>query len=76
MKFEIQLSGTNGKKKHVIELTRDSETYEITLDGQRLQADALQVSPNTVSVILGGNSFEIHLSRSVDGKIKLQCGPQ
>jgi len=75
MKFEIQLSGTSGKKKHVVELIRNSEAYTVTLDGQPVEADAVQVSPNTVSVILGGQSFEIHLSRSIDGKIKLQCGP-
>lgn len=75
MKFEIQLSGASGKKKHVVELTRNSEAYAVTLDGQPVEANAVQVSPNTVSVILGGHSFEIHLSRSIDGKIKLQCGP-
>jgi acetyl/propionyl-CoA carboxylase alpha subunit len=75
MKFEIQLSGTGGKKNHVVELIRKMEAYAITLDGQPLDADAVQVSPNTISVILGGQSFEIHLSASIDGKIKLQCGP-
>jgi biotin carboxyl carrier protein len=75
MKFEIQLSGASGKKKHIVELTPNSEGHGVTLDGQRVEASAVQVSPNTVSVILGGQSFEIHLSRSLDGKIKLQCGP-
>jgi len=75
MKFEIQLTGPSGKKKHVVELTRNSQAYAITLDGQPVEASGVQVSPNTVSVILGGQSFEIHLSRSIDNKIKLQCGP-
>ena len=75
MKFEIQLSGPSGKKKHVVELTRTSEAYAVTLDGQPVEASAVQVSPNTVSVLLDGQSFEIHLSRSIGGKIKLQCGP-
>lgn len=75
MKFEIQLSGAGGKKNHVVELIRKREAYAITLDGQPVDADAVHVSPNTISVILGGQSFEIHLSPSGDGKIKLQCGP-
>ena len=75
MKFEIQLSGANGKQKHVVELTPKNESYEIALDGQMMAADAIQISPNLVSVILNGQSFEIRVSASVDGKIKLQCGP-
>jgi len=75
MKFEIQLSGANGKQKHVVELTPKNESYEIALDGQMMAADAIQISPNLVSVILNGQSFEIRVSVSVDGKIKLQCGP-
>ncbi|HUI50631.1 MAG TPA: biotin/lipoyl-containing protein [Terriglobales bacterium] len=75
MKFEIELSGPSGRKKHVVELTRKSESFDVTLDGHPVDADAVQVSPNTVSVLLGGQSFEIHLSRAIDGKIKLQCGP-
>jgi biotin carboxyl carrier protein len=75
MKFEIELSGASGKKKHVVELSQKGTGREIKLDGQAVEADAVQVSPTTVSVILGGQSFEIHLFRSPDGKIKLQCGP-
>jgi biotin carboxyl carrier protein len=74
MRFEIQLAGVSGKKKHTVELTRNSSAYDVTIDGHPLPADAVQVSPNTVSVLLGGQSFEIHISRSADGKMKLQCG--
>jgi biotin carboxyl carrier protein len=75
MKFEIELTSASGKQKHLVELIPKDSNYEITLDGRPMEADAVQVSPNTVSVILGGQSFEINLSRSLDGKIKLQCGP-
>jgi biotin carboxyl carrier protein len=75
MKFEIQLTGASGKTKHIVELIQMAEKRSVTLDGQPVDADAVQVSPNAVSVMLGGQSFEIHLSRSIDGKMKLQCGP-
>ncbi|HUL33726.1 MAG TPA: biotin/lipoyl-containing protein [Candidatus Eisenbacteria bacterium] len=75
MKFEIELSSAEGKKKHIVELAQINGMHSVIIDGRLLDADAIQVSPNTVSVILGGQSFEINLSRSAGGKLKLQCGP-
>jgi biotin carboxyl carrier protein len=75
MKFEIHLSGPDGKKKYAVELTQKGESYAFVLDGQPLEADAVQLSPHTLSVLLGGQSFEIHVSQSPGGKLKLQCGP-
>jgi biotin carboxyl carrier protein len=75
MKFEIQLTGASGKRKHVVELERKGDVSTVSLDGKPVDADAVQVAPNAISVMLGGQSFEIHVSRSVDGTLKLQCGP-
>jgi biotin carboxyl carrier protein len=75
MKLEIQLTGASGKRKHVVELERKGEVVRVTLDGQAVEADAVQIAPNIVSVMLGGQSFEIHVSRSTDGTLNLQCGP-
>ena len=75
MKFEIQLSGPDGKKKHVVEFERKADACSVAIDGKAVNADAVQVSPNAISVLLEGQSFEIHLTRSIDGKIKLRCGP-
>jgi biotin carboxyl carrier protein len=74
MKFEIQLTGASGKRKHVVELERKGEVSTVSLDGKPVDADAVQVAPNAISVMLGRQSFEIHVSRSVDGTLKLQCG--
>jgi biotin carboxyl carrier protein len=74
MKFEIQLTGTGGRQKHVVELERKGDVSTISLDGHPVDADALQIGPNVVSVMLGGQSFEFHISRSVDGALKLRCG--
>jgi biotin carboxyl carrier protein len=75
MKFEVQLTGAGGERKHIVELERKGEVCSASLDGQPVDADAVQISPNVVSVMLGGQSFEIHVSRSADGTLNLQCGP-
>jgi acetyl/propionyl-CoA carboxylase alpha subunit len=74
MKFEIQLTGAKGKRKHVVELKRTGDVSAVSLDGQTLDADAVQIAPNVVSVMLGGQSFEFHISASTDGTMKLRCG--
>jgi biotin carboxyl carrier protein len=75
MKFEIQLSGAGGKRKHIVDFERKGEVCIVLLDGRPVDTDAVQVAPNTISVMLGGQSFEIHVSRAADGTMKLQCGP-
>ena len=75
MKFEIQLTGANGKRKHIVELERKADVSMVSLDGQPVDADAVQIAPNVISMMLGGQSFEIYVSRSADGTLKLQCGP-
>jgi biotin carboxyl carrier protein len=74
MKYEIELATPAGKTKHIVELRQKDGQREITLDGRAIEGDAVQVSPNTISVMLGGRSFEINLTRSLDGTIKMQCG--
>jgi biotin carboxyl carrier protein len=76
MKFEIQLTGAGVKRKHVVRLERKGgASSSVELDGQAIDADAVQIAPNAISVMLRGRSFEIHVSRSVNGALKLQCGP-
>ena len=75
MKFEIELTSAAGKKKHIVEFNSSGDGCQVSLDGVPVDADAVRLSPTSVSVILGGQSFEINVSRSVDGSIKLQCGP-
>jgi len=75
MKFEIELNGPDGKKRRTVEFERKDDGCRVAIDGKAVNADAIQVSPNAVSVLLEGQSFEIHLTRSIDGKIKLRCGP-
>jgi len=75
MKFEIQLTSARGKRKHIVELVREDGVSSVALDGQSVEANATQIAPNVVSVMLGSQSFELHIARSADGTLKLRCGP-
>lgn len=75
MKFEIKLEGASGKAKRVVELEREGGGYRVLLDGKPVDADVVQIAPNTISVLLNGLPFEVHVSKEMDGRLKLQTGP-
>lgn len=75
MKFAIQLTGIEGQRTHVVELARSGTGYRVLLDGRTVEADATQVSPNTISVLLGGRAYEVRVTPALDGTVKLQSGP-
>jgi biotin carboxyl carrier protein len=76
MKFEIQLTGPSGKKLRSVELERHAERWKITLDGQPVDADAVEIDPNMLSLLLEGQSYEVRITHSPDGVLKLQTGLQ
>jgi acetyl/propionyl-CoA carboxylase alpha subunit len=76
MKFEVQLDGLSGKASRVVELERTTAGWRITLDGQAVAADAVEISPYTLSILLNGESHEIRITPVPGGKLKLQIGAQ
>ena len=74
MKFEVQLAGINGAKKRIVELEKQGTSYRILVDGRLVAADALQVTSHTMSILLNGQSFEIHIAPAPRGKLELQTG--
>jgi biotin carboxyl carrier protein len=72
MKFEVLLSSPDGKTTRIVELERDGQTWSIALDGQPVDADIAEIALNTLSVLLRGESHEIRITRSSDGKLQLQ----
>ncbi len=74
MKFEIQLTGPSGKMLRIVELERDADRWKILLDGRSVDADAVEIAPNTLSLILDGQSYEVRITHSADGVLKLQTG--
>ena len=76
MRYDVQLASSSGEKTRVIELERDVAGWRVTLDGRPVAVDAVEISPNALSILLDGQSFEINVTPSPDGKLKLQTGTQ
>ena len=76
MRFEVQLTDSSGKKIRTVELERVGDHWKISLDGNAVNADAVEIDPNTLSLLLEGQSYEIRVTPSPDGALKLQTGSQ
>jgi biotin carboxyl carrier protein len=74
MKFDVILNSPTGTRNCIVELEREGERWRIALDGQPVQADAVEIAPNTLSILLRGESHEIRLARASDGKLTVQTG--
>jgi biotin carboxyl carrier protein len=76
VKYEVQLASVFEEKIRVVELARDGSGWRVTLDGHSVAVDAVEIAPNTLSILLEGQSFEITVTPSTDGKLRLQTGGQ
>jgi biotin carboxyl carrier protein len=76
MKFEVRLTGSSGKKLCSVELDRVADRWKVALDGQPFDADAVSITPNTLSLLLDGQSYEVRISPSPDGVLKILTGLQ
>jgi biotin carboxyl carrier protein len=76
MKFEVHLTGSAGTKAHVVDFEKQEKGYRVTLDGKLINADVVQVAPNTISILLDGKSYEIDVTPTTDGRLQLQTGSE
>jgi biotin carboxyl carrier protein len=76
MRYEVQLASSSEEKKRVIELERHAAGWRVTLDGRPVAVDAVEIAPNILSLLLDGQSFEIRVTPSLEGQLKLQTGSQ
>jgi biotin carboxyl carrier protein len=60
VKLQIKIGG---KKRHV-EMTQAGERPLWSIDGQRLEADAIEVSPGIYSILVNGKSFEVRMQQA------------
>jgi biotin carboxyl carrier protein len=74
MKYEVQLSSSSEEKTRVVGLERDGVAWCVTLDGRAVAVDVVEIARNTLSILLNGQSFEIIVTPSPNGKLKLQTG--
>jgi biotin carboxyl carrier protein len=70
MKFEVAINNT----RHIVELERDGKQWRISLDGEVVDADAVEIAPNIFSILLKGKSYEIRVTPSPAGTLTLQNG--
>jgi biotin carboxyl carrier protein len=70
VKYEVFLEGT----KRVVELVEIGGASRIFLDGVKLDADAVEVAPNTYSILLNGESYQIRVAPRPDGTLTLHTG--
>jgi biotin carboxyl carrier protein len=77
VRYEVQLSSsTSGEKTCIIELEREAAGWRVTLDGQPVVVDVVEIAPNTLSILLNGQSIEIMVTPSPGDKLNLQTGSQ
>jgi biotin carboxyl carrier protein len=74
MRFEVQLASPAGTRTHTVELERMGDQWRIILDGEPVDVDIVEIAPNTLSILIRGESHEIRVARSSDGLLKVQTG--
>lgn len=74
MKFEVRLHSATGKNSRIVDLERDGQGWKVLLDGRPLAADAVAIAANTISILLDGHSYEVSVTPSPDGSMKLLTG--
>ena len=70
MKFEVLINNT----RRIVDLERDANRWRISLDGDAIDADAIEVAPNIFSILLNGESHEIRVTPTPSGALTLQTG--
>jgi biotin carboxyl carrier protein len=77
MKYEVRLASKFAKEKTIlIELERNGAGWRVSVEGRPLAADVAEIAPYTLSILLEGQSFEVSVTPSSDGKLVLQTGAQ
>lgn len=74
MKFAVRLTASSGQQSRIVVLERNADHWKITLDGQVVNADVVEVAPNVISVLLDGHAFEFSVAPSVEGALQLRSG--
>ncbi len=74
MKFEVHLGSPSGTRTRTVELNRDGDRWRISLDGEAVEADVAEIAPNTLSILLRGESHEIRVAGAPGGALSIQTG--
>jgi len=63
MKLKVELAG----RHRTLEFVRDGRRLSANLDGQALEADAVEVAPGIYSILIAGSSFEAQVESGANG---------
>jgi biotin carboxyl carrier protein len=74
MRFEVQLVSSTETRTHTVDLERIGDQWRVILNGEPVSADVEEIAPNTLSILLHGESHEIRIARSRDGHMSIQTG--
>jgi len=68
MKFEVRIDG----RDRIVELNRDVDRWQISIDDRAVDADALEIAPGIFSILLNGKSYEVRVTPTPAGALTLQ----
>jgi biotin carboxyl carrier protein len=70
MKFEVLINNV----RRIVELEREADKWRISLDGNIVDGDVVEIAPNIFSVLLNGKCHEIRITPTASGRLTLQTG--
>jgi len=70
VKYEVLLAG----KTRIVELARQDGAWKVSLDGNIIDVNAVEVAPNTFSILLNGESHQIRIAPRPDGSLTVHTG--
>lgn len=70
MTYDVVVDG----KTHRLELTKGETSWRCQVDGHSLEVDAALTARDVLSVLIGGDAFEIKRERSLSGDLHLVIG--
>lgn len=76
MKLQVQITGPDGTALRNVEIKRAGESLTVSLDGQVVEADCVEIDCNTFSILLADQSKEVRIVPLADGTLKLHAGQQ
>jgi biotin carboxyl carrier protein len=77
MKFEVQFrAGGIAKSARTVELVAENARWRVILDGKSVDADVVEITPTTFSILLSEKAFEVRLMQRPDGSLQAETGGQ
>jgi biotin carboxyl carrier protein len=68
VKLDVRIGGPagQGQKTRSVEIAREGSRWLVRLDGHPVEADAVEVSAGTYSILLGGRAFEVRVQPATE----------